>query len=167
MLHTVVLNSNNHFLTPSANTNEITFNMDWSFLKDNTKYKIRFFFNSRGINSVTADSVYNVYTDFLYNANTAEPNNLGGYTPSLFLGMIHPETVINTGGGGGGGGGGNTAHLKAHSVDSAYILLNSKPNNSIFKIIIKNMDGSNPNITPADNTKNFLQYTTVLQFEEI
>ena len=161
MLHTVVLNSNNYFVTPVANTNEIIFNMDWSFLNPNSKYKIRFFFNSRGVNSVTADSVYNVYADFLNNANTYEPNNNGGYTPSLFLGMIHPETVINT------GGGGNTAHLQAHSVDSSYILLNSKPNSSMIKISIKNMDGSNPTLTPSDGTKNFLQYTLVLQMEEV
>lgn len=153
MIYTTVLNSNQHFGATPTNTATVSYNVDWGYLNPEKKYKMRFFFNSRSFGSADANSVYLVYADFVSGSNTIESvlNNVGRIG-SNYIGMVHPETVDNQG---------NTAvHLQAHSVDSAYIMLNNRPSNNIFTVSIRNMDGSVPNLST-------LQYTLVLQFEEV
>jgi len=153
MSYTIVLNSNQYFgSTAPTNTATVSYFIDWSTLKTDTKYKMRMFFNSREFNGADADSVYLVFADFVSGSNTIQSIlNKQGTIGSNFIGMIHPETVSH--------GGNNSVHLQAHSVDSAYIYLNNRPGNSRITISIRNMDGSTPNL-------GVLQYTLVLQIEE-
>lgn len=151
MIHTVVLKSTNYYGSAPADTGNINYSMNWGFLKDNTKYKIRAFFNSQSGN-FDGDSIGLIYTDFLTSSNTYEPNGSnGGYFNSNYLTMIHPETVAHEGG--------DDVHLQSHSVDSAYVSINNKPTNSVFNVSIKNIDGS------AFIMGN-VSYTLVLQFQE-
>ena len=152
MIYTTVLNSNQHFGATPTNTATVSYNVDWGYLNNEKKYKMRMFFNSREFASADANSVYLVYADFVSGSNTIHSilNNVG-IVGSNFIGMIHPETVSH--------GGNNSVHLQAHSVDSAYIYLNNRPSNNIFTVSIRNMDGTTPNLST-------LQYTLVLQLEE-
>lgn len=153
MIYTTVLNSNQHFGATPTNTATVSYNVDWGYLDNEKKYKMRFFFNSREYGSADANSVFLVYADFVSGSNTIQSVlNKVGTVGSNFIGMIHPETVSR--------GGNDTVHLQAHSVDSSYIMLNNRPSNNIFTVSIRNMDGSVPNLST-------LQYTLVLQFEEV
>lgn len=152
MIYTTVLNSNQHFGATPTNTATVSYNVDWGYLDNEKKYKMRMFFNSRQFAGADANSNYLVYADFVSGSNTIHSilNNVG-IVGSNFIGMIHPETVSH--------GGNNSVHLQAHSVDSAYIYLNNRPSNNIFTVSIRNMDGTTPNLST-------LQYTLVLQLEE-
>jgi hypothetical protein len=152
MIHTVVIKSVNGTKVATGQTGSINYTMNWGFLNDNTKYKIRSYFNSKSGN-YDGNSLGLVYADFLTASNTYEAQgNNGGYYNSNFLTMIHPETVSS--------GGNDDVHLQSHSVDSAWISLNNKPLNSIFNVTIKNVD--NTNFTMGD-----VEYTLILEFHEI
>jgi hypothetical protein len=154
MIHTVVLKSTNFYGSQPADTSDVNYSMNWGFLKDNTKYKIRAFFNSKAGN-FNANSIGLIYTDLLTSSNTYEPKGSnGGYFNSNYLTMIHPETV--------GHGANSTTHLQSHSVDSAYISINNKPTNSVFNVTIKNID-----IDGSQFDMGNVSYTLVLQFQEL
>lgn len=152
MNYTVILNSNNHYgsLTNSAT---VSYFIDWSSFKNDTKYRMRMFFNSRSFDTADANSVFLVNADFVTGSNTIQSilNKQAGLG-SNFIGMIQPETVSR--------GANSSVHLKCHSIDSSYIYLNNRPSNSLITISIRNMDGTIPNLGT-------LQYTLVLQFEEM
>lgn len=135
MIHTVVLNSNNALSTPKTvdnpqnNGNSVNYSMDWGFLKENTQYKIRSYFNSTSGN-FNADTLVIASADFLGSSTCYEPAGLRyGRVKSDYLTMIHAESVSN--------GSATGVHLQTHSIDSGYIMLQSKPLNNVFNITLK------------------------------
>jgi hypothetical protein len=155
MIHTVVLKSIDN-LDINGNGNIITFSMDWAFLKDNTKYKLKAYFTSNHDTNLSADDLVNIEADFLGSSTVYEAGGKrSGFVKSNYLTTVSPQILHTTS----GGTAGYRMYLK--NDNTPCVMLNSKPLGSTFNVYLRNAKDNSLLGLSAD-----FRYVLVLEFTE-
>lgn len=140
----------------ATSQNDLTYNINWSFLPDNKKFKVSFNFHSQNITNLDGSdtTALMVYFD---SPNTYVPQSQIVGNGNFCIGILHPYTnTVN---------GNNRYILQTDYQDNPPIMLLNRPYNSNLRVELQTLQESTA--TYAFEVATNSRYALILHFEEV
>ena len=154
MIYNLFLNSttdipltNYYSAVLDTNRGQRVYAVDWSFLPEDTKFKVSFKFISKNA-SLTGANVYNIVTNFTQPNSVSGGNEMRRYTNTI-LGTVKPRMVTGT----------TDVQLIANPLNNDPIVLNERPSNNLLEIKVLDFANAQYN-SPLD-------YLMIISFQEM
>lgn len=142
--------------TSATNPNDLTYNINWSFLPDRKKFKVTYSFSSQNITNLTPRDV-TVLMAYFDNNSSYVPQSYSVSSGKFHLGLIMPSSsTVN----------GATANILSSSLyDHPPIMLHNRPFNSNLRIELQTLQEATA--TYAFEVATTSRYVLILHFEEV
>ena len=150
-IYTIVVNSGSK--NAGSTTTDAFYNIDWSVLPDNTKFKVGMSFVSDTVNITSYSSIASIYI-FIGAVHSYRTSNVGTFSRiTNIVGNLAPLALSTT------------TFLQADADKNNKVWLQTRPKNNVFRITISN----NTTFAPwTDNVGASINaYILLLTFETV